>query len=406
MFCDWEKTVASDHLVMQTTGVFVLTEGRNEKIHCDPVASYCSRDWICPRELEITSLAVYFCKDPCAWSDVKAHTAIIESYRRGMGLDDRFTLTKDRQVGRWMTVFISSVQSGDVGTYWCALDLRGKDWYQKTTVEVTKPPPEPVKVLQQDVTQTIDDDELALTSGTDSDRQKAARRAMKMCGGNKACALAVLQRDDLGVNTSCRLCLQLSHACKVIPLLSKDVKETVCHIPGQMTRLLQVQDSLLKGKVPKRTTLCSTPLLTATSSPFRVEPRKGEVCVITEQNWMLATLNATAWSQSEITSRTTALLTWMGSSSTSLVLLTEYGKHLQRLYGFVETEHITACPLCGRGVVIQLWCQWDSQYMQLLGRMRLRRGQGDNCQVNWWTLCQFGIMATSCITHGRLQQKI
>ncbi len=53
----------------------------------------------CPRELEITSLAVYFCKDPCAWSDVKAHTAIIESYRRGMGLDDRFTVTKDRQVG-------------------------------------------------------------------------------------------------------------------------------------------------------------------------------------------------------------------------------------------------------------------------------------------------------------------
>ncbi len=46
-----------------------------------------------------------------------------------------------------------------------------------------------------------------------------------------------------------------------------------------MTRLLQAQYSLLKGKVPKRTTLCSTPLLTATSSPFRVEPRKGEVCV-------------------------------------------------------------------------------------------------------------------------------
>ncbi len=274
-------TVASDHLVMQTTGVFVLTEGRNEKIHCDPVASYCSRDCICPRELEITSLAVYFCKDPCAWSDVKAHTAIIESYRRGMGLDDRFTVTKDRLVGRWMTVFISSVQSGDAGTYWCALDLRGKDWYQKITVEVTKPPPEPVKVLQQDVTQTIDDDELALTSGTDSDRQKAARRAMKMCGGNKACALAVLQRHDLGVNTSCWLCLQLSHAWKVIPLLSKDVKETVCHIPGQMTRLLQAQYSLLKGKVPKRTTLCSTPLLTATSSPFRVEPRKGEVYSIT-----------------------------------------------------------------------------------------------------------------------------
>ncbi len=179
---------------------------------------------------------------------------------------------------------------------------------------------------------------------------------MKMCGGNKACALAVLQRDDLGVNTSCWLCLQLSHAWKVIPLQTKHVNETVCHIPGQMTRLLWAQDSLLKGKVPERTTLnCSTPLLTTTSSPFRVEPRKGEVCVITEQNWMLATQNATARSQSEITSQTTALLTWMGSSSTSLVLLTEYGKHLQQLYGFVETEHITACPLrCGRGVVIQL----------------------------------------------------
>lgn len=126
-------TAATYHLAIQTTGVFVLTEGRDEMIHCDPVALYCTWGRICPRQFEVSSSVVYVCKDPCAWLDVKAHTATIETYRRGMGLEDRFTVTKDRQVERWMTVFKSSVQSGDSGTYCCALDIEGKDWYQQIT---------------------------------------------------------------------------------------------------------------------------------------------------------------------------------------------------------------------------------------------------------------------------------
>lgn len=62
----------------------------------------------------------------------------------------------------------------------------------------------------QDVKHTIDEDEFANAAfalGTETDKQKAARRAMKMCGGNKAGALATLQRDELGINTSCWLFL-------------------------------------------------------------------------------------------------------------------------------------------------------------------------------------------------------
>ena len=80
------------------------------------------------------------------------------------------------------------------------------------------------------------------------------KKAMSRCQGNKACALALLQKEELGISTDCWLCLQMSHAFKAVPLTVATAKDTKCLIPQQMTDVLRAVADLEKGKTPTKQT--------------------------------------------------------------------------------------------------------------------------------------------------------
>lgn len=72
------------------------------------------------------------------------------------------------------------------------------------------------------------------------------------CQGNKACTLALLQKEELKINTSCWLCLQMSHSWGAALSTVTTLKETRCLIPQQMTEVLMAADDIEKGRMPKR----------------------------------------------------------------------------------------------------------------------------------------------------------
>jgi len=83
-------------------------------------------------------------------------------------------------------------------------------------------------------------------------RGEANEGAMMKCQGNKACTLALLQKEELEINTSCWLGLQMTHAWEAAPLTADTMKDTTCLIPLQMTEVLRAAADIDKGKVPTR----------------------------------------------------------------------------------------------------------------------------------------------------------
>ncbi|KAL1263449.1 hypothetical protein QQF64_006188 [Cirrhinus molitorella] len=80
----------------------------------------------------------------------------------------------------------------------------------------------------------------------------SVQKAMMQCQGNKACTLALLQKEELKINTSCWLCLQMSHSWRAAPLTVAAIKETRCLIPEQMTDVLTAGAEIEKGRIPQR----------------------------------------------------------------------------------------------------------------------------------------------------------
>ncbi len=74
------------------------------------------------------------------------------------------------------------------------------------------------------------------------------QKALMKCQGNKACALAMLQKEELEISTSCWLCLQMSHAWKAVPLILSTANVTKCLIPQQMTDVFSAVADLENGR--------------------------------------------------------------------------------------------------------------------------------------------------------------
>lgn len=139
------------------------------------------------------------------------------------------------------------------GKYYCGIDRTGKDWYETFSIVVSRPSPEPVKPLIEPAFEPATKEEMvwmgsegAGKRGTNPEVQKA----MMKCQGNKACTLALLQKEELEINTSCWLCLQMSRAWKAAPLTVATMNETSCLIPRQMTEVLMAAADIEQGRCP------------------------------------------------------------------------------------------------------------------------------------------------------------
>lgn len=139
------------------------------------------------------------------------------------------------------------------GKYYCGIDRTGKDWYETFSIVVSRPSPEPVKPLIEPAFEPATKEEMvwmgsegAGKRGTNPEVQKA----MMKCQGNKTCTLALLQKEELEINTSCWLCLQMSRAWKAAPLTVATMNETSCLIPRQMTEVLMAAADIEQGRCP------------------------------------------------------------------------------------------------------------------------------------------------------------
>ncbi|KAK2907388.1 hypothetical protein Q8A67_006373 [Cirrhinus molitorella] len=234
---------------------------------------------------------VYFCEHPCGWGEVKAYTRPV-SY----GTDERFRVAKRNVRGHnkdGMSVMIAGVKASDGGKYYCGIDRPGTDWYEEYTIIVGKPAPRPVKPLVEPAYEPATKEETAWMGNEEIVQGKinpSVQKAMMQCQGNKACTLALLQKEELKINTSCWLCLQMSHSWRAAPLTVTAINETRCLIPEQMTDVLTAGAEIEKGRIPQRKPelKCKETRWDskseATLPPLRVVHARGDVCVCQEGN--------------------------------------------------------------------------------------------------------------------------
>ncbi|XP_016349627.1 uncharacterized protein LOC107694443 [Sinocyclocheilus anshuiensis] len=279
-------------MVIPTKGmdenIVTVTEGSSVKFDCNPYVKncpYCGKPGYGGAN-NADYAHVYFCRDSCKWSEVKAYDQ--PAY---YGMDERFKVAKRNKRGHnrdGMTVTITHVRASDQGKYYCGIDKTGDDWYETFSIIVGKPAPEPVKPLVEPAFQPATKEEIAWMGDGGAGKggvNPEVRGAMAKCHGNKACTLAVLQKKELEINRSCWLCLQMSHSWKAAPLTVATLTETRCLIPQQMTEILMAADDTQKGRIPrkrleldcKKTQWDDKPEMMI--PPLRVIHTQGDVCV-------------------------------------------------------------------------------------------------------------------------------
>ncbi|KAI2665735.1 Sushi domain-containing protein 1 [Labeo rohita] len=228
-----------------------VTEGSNVRFNCNPFLSNCP--YCAERQYRGTSIAeyapTYFCEHPCGWGEVKAYTKPT-SY----GKDERFRVAKRNLGGHnkdGLTVMIVGLKASDGGNL--RTSYKGGDGV---------------------------DGERRRSSGADESFSTEGHDAVSRKQG-----MALLQKEELKINRSCWLCLQMSHSWRVAPLTVAAVKETRCLIPEQMTRVLMAGAEIEKGRIPQRQpeSGCKETRWDgrseATLPPLRVVHGRGDVCV-------------------------------------------------------------------------------------------------------------------------------
>ncbi|XDV48269.1 hypothetical protein PO909_017714 [Leuciscus waleckii] len=191
-----------------------IEEGSNITFKCNPFETNCQG---CDGHAE-QYVPFYFCKSPCDWGNVKAYAFNIKE-----GYDRRFRVFPEDRLSNnryGMRVELENAACSDQG------------------------PPQIVRASGE---------ELAWMKDGETKKGQInpeVKKAMMKCQGNKACALALLQKEELQIKTSCWMCLEMSHAWKAVPLGAATVNETKCLIPQQMTDVLKTVVELERGKTP------------------------------------------------------------------------------------------------------------------------------------------------------------
>ncbi|MGL5355990.1 MAG: hypothetical protein ACRDAQ_05495, partial [Cetobacterium sp.] len=272
--------------------IISMVEGDSVRFECNPFEKNCQgcNGW----EQKGGSAQfgqAYFCQHPCKWGQVKAYTD--PAY---YGTDARFKVTKKSRFGNnkdGMIVELRDARATDSGKYYCGINRNGKDWYETFGLVVSTPAPKPtktpaVRTFQPDAPSWDETAWMGAEGAGKRGEKPEVQDAMLRCQGNKACTLALLQKRELEINTSCWLCLQMSHAWKAVPLTVATVSQTNCLIPKQMTEVLKAAADIEKGKIPSRyrTSVCKrnqrynhTGMLIP---PLRVTHVQGDVCVCSQ----------------------------------------------------------------------------------------------------------------------------
>lgn len=266
-----------------------IEEGSSVTFKCNPFQKNCLG---CDGHAEEYT-HFYFCESPCKWTDVKSY-----AFHYRAEYDERFQVyaVDEMNNNRYgMRVDLRRATLADQGRYYCALDLAGTDWYETIDIMVVKATGSQTATTATPLLSPVSPEveqatEEELTWMGDEDMSKGqtnpeVQKAMMKCQGNKACALAMLQKEELEIKTSCWICLQISHAWKAVPLTAATVNETKCLIPQQMTDVLKTVVDLEEGRTPKRQPADNCDHIQQynntdiTIPPLRVTYTQGDVCI-------------------------------------------------------------------------------------------------------------------------------
>lgn len=276
-------------------------------IICDPISA--AGPEYNPEGIPKWGKRMYFCVAPC-----RDYTHVItgnEDYQEGSeyehvkSWDDREPLYPHKMFGPFVNAY-DIVEEGRTklkltikggwnkywnaaidwkGTFYCAWEITGKDIFTEPfEIQIVEP-------LPNLLTSVIEDNEQEEERKWFSDRVRAGRKpedihaAEVACEGNKACMLALLQRQTLNVTKPCWWCLQMSRVWQVTPLTKQLTKALEGEIPCDMTDLINIQVS---EEITGSNTACIHPTqyrAEGSTKGWLVKPRKGEVCVCRlEQN--------------------------------------------------------------------------------------------------------------------------
>lgn len=283
-----------------------IEEGSSVTFKCNPFQENCLG---CDGHAEEYA-PFYICESPCKWTDVKAY-----SYNYKSGYDERFRVHAEDKLSNnryGMRVELKHATRADQGRYYCALDLTGTDWYETIDIMVVKAARPwtattmtPFLSPASPEVELATEEELAWMGDGDTSKDQInpeVQKAMMKCQGNKACALAVLQKEELEIKTSCWMCLQMSHAWKAVPLMAATVNKTKCLIPQQMTDVLKTVVDLEEGRTPTNQPADDCNHIQQYNNtdiaipPLRVTYARGDVCICFNKPRMLKT----GWSDCRI----------------------------------------------------------------------------------------------------------
>ncbi|MGL4599926.1 MAG: hypothetical protein ACRCVE_00145 [Plesiomonas sp.] len=296
--------------VAQTNPLRVkLTQGKDGSFLCDPISVFLGKMKNVEEMRERYGKELYFCADPCYWSDVKAYYGNDE-----INTDPRFGAKvvvreqKEMQGGRpiywlygknltkrrlWLlNVTILNVQPWDAGKYYCAWAITGKDVYQEVYIDVVmSKPDEAIKEAMADlfpdphtIPKNASEEDLDYIMSSDlGDNIKEVRAAKAKCGGNHACALALLQRYVLReeVRGDCWVCMQMHSAWRTQPLTTEMLTHG-CEMPKQMSLIIRMSDNL-KANRPFDYNLteynCYHPGMPFRGPMFSVQSHLADLCI-------------------------------------------------------------------------------------------------------------------------------
>ncbi|MGL5598395.1 MAG: immunoglobulin domain-containing protein [Aeromonas sp.] len=226
--------------------------------------------------------SAYFCRQPCAWSDIKAYSTGNEQGKVNMtvvfnpnkGTIEMGQSSEEVEVGtmaqgvkvtwsqntesfsEWRSyvpnggryrgkgispafnVTMINVTSDMTGEYKCMWWTRGTDYGQ--TIKLTVLPAGSVSetivgIQKVKVKENVDINENNVLVGGN----READAALAKCKGNHACALALLQSKSLNVS-HCWWCLQMAQRWRAKPISPKISEEMLTHLPCKSMKTLPI----------------------------------------------------------------------------------------------------------------------------------------------------------------------
>ncbi|XP_051999832.1 uncharacterized protein LOC127655853 isoform X2 [Xyrauchen texanus] len=188
-----------------------IEEGSSVTFKCNPFQENCLG---CDGHTEEYA-PFYICESPCMWANVKAY-----AYNYKSGYDERFRVYAEDRLSNnryGMRVELKHATRTDQGRYYCALDLTGTDWYETIDIMIVKAARPWIATtrtpflspMTPEVEQATEEELAWMGNGDTSKGQinPEVQKAMMKCQVNKACALAMLQKEELEIKT-----IEVSHA--------------------------------------------------------------------------------------------------------------------------------------------------------------------------------------------------